>query len=315
MAEKPSAQACGNGAIDAHKKKAAAHFLIKSLEKKISGEHLLLATAQAPPLPSLYYPPKGTPSIPNNGSPPSITKSENAAHPYKPASTGSPSLTPVATRRSPPRRPSPQPSPKTWRTQLTQSERGNTHEPAWARSVRPPPLPPRPAPLPFASEPKPSPRDHCPLYKSKSESPPAPPNKALRPLQQNGTDLTHSHVSDLSSCKRATSPKADASSNSCTKQVRVEEARESPDGQFFSSHVSPLQRRRSHSYSSDDAIQRQRGRLRSLTPPPPSSRDTPKSPSKKRLFGFFHRSSSDQVCMYVSVSVCLTVSVCLSLCL
>ena len=53
MAEKPSAQVCGNGAIDAHKKKAAAHFLIKSLEKKISGEHLLLATAQAPPLPSL----------------------------------------------------------------------------------------------------------------------------------------------------------------------------------------------------------------------------------------------------------------------
>ena len=106
---------------------------------------------------------------------------------------------------------------------------------------------PRPAPLPFASETKPSLREHCPLYKSKSESPPAPPNKAQRPLQQNGTDLTHSHVSDLSLCKRTTPPKADASSNSCTKQVRVEEARESPDGQFFSSHVSPLQRRRSHS--------------------------------------------------------------------
>ena len=117
-------------------------------------------------------------------------------------------------------------------------------------------------------------------------------------------------MSDLSSCKSATPPKADASSDSCTKQVRVEEARESPDGQFFSSHVSPLQRRRSHSYSSDDAIQRQRGRLRSLTLPPPSSRDTPKSPSKKRLFGFFQRSSSDHMCVCVCVCVCLPVCLC-----
>ena len=251
----------------------AAHFLIKSLEK-ISGEHLLLATALAPPLPSFYFAPKGTPSFPNNGSPPSITKERrrrtslqtyfywftfaNTCHDTQISNASQPSASSEDLEHH------------------THQHRGNTHEPAWVRSVRPPPLPPRPAPLPFASEPKPSPRDHCPLYKSKSESPPAPPNKAQRPLQQNGTDLTHSHASDLSSCKRATPSKADASSDSCTKQVRVEEARESPDGQFFSNHVTPLQRRRSHSYSSDDAIQRQRGRLRSLTPPPPSSRDTPK---------------------------------------
>ena len=72
MAEKTSWDACRNGAIDAQKK-AAAKLIIKNLERKISSEQLRPATAQAPPLPSLYYPPKDTPS-PGNGSPPSIAK-------------------------------------------------------------------------------------------------------------------------------------------------------------------------------------------------------------------------------------------------
>ena len=41
--------------------------------------------------------------------------------------------------------------------------------------------------------------------------------------------------------------------------------------------------------------------------PPPSSWDTPKSPSKKRLFGFFPRCA----CVCVCVCVCLSVSLCL----
>ena len=56
---------------------------------------------------------KASPLSPTMVRPLPSQKSENAAHPYKPASTGSPSLAPVTTRRSPTRISHP-PPPKTW---------------------------------------------------------------------------------------------------------------------------------------------------------------------------------------------------------
>ena len=228
MAEKTSWDACRNGAIEAQKK-AAAKLIIKNLERKISSEQLRPATAQAPPLPSLYYPPKDTPS-PGNGSPPSIAKTDIAAHPHKPGPGGSLSQVHLATRnKPPPTRPSsaplppppPPPSkvrPETpWRTQLAQSEHHSNQqserncEPPLTRSVRALPLSPRPSPslpLLYTSETRPKPRDQFPLHTSKSESPPVGPNSAQHPPQQYGVNLTHSQVSNPPLRTRISPPKA-----------------------------------------------------------------------------------------------------------
>ena len=326
MAEKTTWDTCRNGAIDAQKK-AAAKLIITKLEKKISSEQLRPTTAQAPPPPSLYYPPKDTSSSPVNGSPPSIAKTDNAAHPHKPGPGGFLSQVHLAIRnKPPPTRPSsaplpPPPPPPSkvrpaapWRTQLTQSEHHSNQqserncEPPLTGSVRAFPLPPRSSPsvpLLVTSETKPKPRDHFPLHKSKSESPLVGPDSTQHPPQPNGVNLTHSQVSNPPSRTRISPPKADVTSNGYTKPVCTKVVCESTDGETFTRRAAPLRRRRSHSFSSDGDIRQAIGKANTLTPPPspPKTREAPKSPSKRRLLSLFHRSSSDQVCLSVCLSV------------
>ena len=89
---------------------------------------------------------KASPLFPTMVRPLPSQKSENAAHPYKPASTGSPSLTPVTTRRSPTRLSHP-PPPKTWSITPICSVETRTNQPGLAPCGRlssllalPPPL-------------------------------------------------------------------------------------------------------------------------------------------------------------------------------